>query len=105
MSGLEILCLFLAVGDLSQDLLERDALIDHHNDEVIEQVGDLINGLDMVAVFRGDYGFGTFLANLFEYLVDALVQKIARIGILDRVIPSVLDRLDAENLVLTKDFV
>ena len=66
MNGLEVLGLFAAVGDLGKHFLERDALIDHHHGQVIEQVGDFVDGLHMITVFRGNNGLCALLIKLDE---------------------------------------
>ena len=77
MDRLEILCLFAAARDFSQNLLKRNTLINHHNSQMIEQIGNFVDGLNVVSVLRRDDRFGALLAHLLEDLVDSLVKKIA----------------------------
>ena len=54
---------------LLRDIFKRDAHLDHEDGEMIDEVGDLEDGLGAAAAFAGDDDFGGFLADLFQDLV------------------------------------
>ena len=93
MEGLEISGLFTALVQLRENILKRDALSYHHNGQMIDQIGDLVNRLAVISVFCGDNSFAALLPDLLQDLVDPLIEQIAGVGALLGIISSVFDRL------------
>ena len=92
MKGLEVTCLFAALVKLGKNVLKRNALLHHHNGEVIYQIGDFINGFAVVAVLCRDDRFAALLAHLFQDLVQTLVEQVAGVGAFLGVVASVFNR-------------
>ena len=92
MKGLEVACFLAALVQLREDVLKRDTLLYHHNGQMINQILDLIHGLAVVAVLRGDDGLAALLAYLFENLVQTLFEQVAGVASLLGIISSVFYR-------------
>ena len=67
---------------LFRNVFEGDAHVDHEDGEMVDEVGDLEDGLFTAAAFAGDDDFGGFFAHFFQDLVDAFVEKIGGVGTL-----------------------
>src|SRR5437762_1450257 len=71
---------FAASGQLIVHLVEIDVTSHEQHQQVIEQIGDFRNELFRIFVLRRDDRLRRLLADLLQYLVKALVEKISRIG-------------------------
>src|SRR5215468_9049030 len=65
---------------------------------MIKQVADLVRELFaafvIAGVLRRDDGLGGFLANFLEYLVDAAVEQVARVGAFGSLVLPLLDKFE-----------
>src|SRR5262245_8618206 len=78
--------------------MQTDIAFRHPDQQVVKQIADL--GRELFAAFviarvlRRDDRFGGFLADLLEYLVEAAVEEITRVGAFGALILSLLDQLE-----------
>ena len=77
MESFEISYLFVSLIKYLLDVKPLKTLIcgEHHN--VVKQVVYLVRKLIVIAVFSSYNGFGSFFADLFAYLIDALIKRYA----------------------------
>ena len=69
-----------ALVQLLQHGLQRNPLFDHHNREMIEQIGNFPYRLRLHAVFCGYNGLRTLLPYFFQKLIQPLIQQITGLG-------------------------
>lgn len=68
---------------------ERDILLGHHHEQVVDEVADLLLGLLVFAVFGGNDDLAALLAAFFENLIEALFKQVAGVGALLRMVAPV----------------
>ena len=56
-------------------LLEREVLIHHQHQQMIEQVTDFFSSLPVLPIFRGNNDLAALLTAFFQDLVSALSNK------------------------------
>ena len=69
-------------------LVRRYAELGHEHQRVIGEVRELVDRLALVPRVGGDYDLGALLADLLEYLVEALLEEVARVAPLGAASPS-----------------
>ena len=62
------------------DTLGTNILLRHQYKQMIKQITDLLLGVCIDAVFRGNDDFAAFLAAFFQYLVKPLFKQVTSIG-------------------------
>src|ERR671927_762017 len=67
------------VRQFARERFERQAALDHEDDEVVDEVGRLRGERAHVFVLRRDDGLGRFLADLLENLVQPLLEEVGRV--------------------------
>lgn len=92
MSDFLFIALFLvAFFEFTHDVIEIDAGIFPHDEEMIEKVAGLIDDFFFVLVLVGDDDFGGFFTDLLIDLVFAFALQIVRIGLILRMGAAVFD--------------
>lgn len=83
--------LLVAFFEFTHDVIEIDAGIFPHDEEMIEKVAGLIDDFFFVLVLVGDDDFGGFFTDLLIDLVFAFALQIVRIGLILRMSAAVFD--------------
>lgn len=83
--------LLVAFFEFTHDVIEIDAGIFPHDEEMIEKVAGLIDDFFFVLVLVGDDDFGGFFTDLLIDLVFAFALQIVRIGLILRMGAAVFD--------------
>ena len=68
------LLLFMSAFEVFNNFIQCHALIDEHDKEVEEEIGDFVNDFFFVAVLRGDYGFNCFFADFLDDSIFAFLE-------------------------------
>ena len=90
---LEITGFIASFSKLIHYLIDCYSLLSHHNKKMIDQIRYLKNGLLVISVFGSYDRFAAFLADLFEDLIQTLVEQVGGIRALLRVGLSALDQV------------
>lgn len=83
--------LLVAFFEFTHDVIEIDAGVFPHDEEMIEEVAGLIDDFFFVLVLVGDDDFRGFFADLLVDLVFAFALQIVRIGLILRMGAAVFD--------------
>ena len=83
--------LLITFFEFTHDVIEIDAGIFPHDEEMIEEVAGLIDDFFFVLVLVGDDDFGGFFTDLLIDLVFAFALQIVRIGLILRMGAAVFD--------------
>ena len=60
---------------------------------MVNQVGNFVFQLGIIAVFCGDYRFRALFSYLFQYFINSLIEQISGVRALFRIFPAVLDHI------------
>lgn len=70
----EIADLQAALFQNGKDVFQRNVLLRHQHQKMIQKIADLVFGVGVLSVFGGDDHLGTFLAAFFQDLVQPLLE-------------------------------
>src|SRR5215475_12515429 len=80
------------------DVVQTNVAFDHQDQQMVKQVADfgreLFAAFVIAGVLRRDYRLGGFLADFLEYLVEAAVEQIARVGAFGALVLPLLDKFE-----------
>src|SRR5262245_38311659 len=80
------------------DVVQTNVAFDHQDQQMVKQVADfgreLFAAFVIAGVLRRDDRLGGFLADFLEYLVEAAVEQVARVGAFGALVLPLLDKFD-----------
>ena len=83
----------VARSKLLLDILNGNAHLHHHNEDVIGKVADLVDGLCLIVCLARDNDLGAFLANLLKNFINSLFKEVGGVRALLLLGLSALDKL------------